>query len=346
MSSAVTIPFTFAQLCKELSKVEVSAATQFDLYQDCSGRVPWIISITDFITIFYNLNGAFAFGCADASGALGPDWQFLNNWCGGGSCTGGAQAVGPFADVSLNVVQLVMNQWAEDINVGVDCWTICSKMQITEELLLANNLCNLRCNVCCAYCTGELAQALNAAANNISGTGTGSGIGGPRTPSVPVLSDDRLILSVLFMNSNIKVNPVELRLHFQTQLSDTWLLSRGIDGNPPPIILAGEWQGLSFGLGLFEVTAANIAVIIMRPDAACTFLYKELLIPNYFGKGRRISINGQSTECPNTVLTKATGLWSILSHTVVSGHARFTVNYLSSSGSVFTPQIFSTITII
>ena len=131
-----------------------------------------------------------------------------------GSCVGGVQQSGALADVSLNVVQLVMNQWAEDINVAVDCWTVCSRLQITDELLLANNLCNLRCNVCCAYCAGELAQALNATSNDNTGAGTGSGIGGSRTPAAPVVVGDRLVLSVLFTNANTKVSPVELRLHF------------------------------------------------------------------------------------------------------------------------------------
>ena len=209
MSSPVTIPFTFAQLCKELTTVEVSTATQFDIYQDCSGRIDWPMPSGDFYSTFYNLNGAFAMDCSGSA-----NWEFLNNWCGSGSCVGGVQQTGALADVSLNIVQLVMNQWAEDINVAVDCWTACSKMQITDELLLANNLCNLRCNVCCALCAGELAQALNATSNDNTGAGTGAGIGGSRTPAAPVVVGDRLVLSVLFTNANTKVNPVELRLHF------------------------------------------------------------------------------------------------------------------------------------
>ena len=211
MSSPVSIPFTFAQLCKELSTVEVSTATQFDIWQDCSSRTDWPMPSGDFYSTFYNLNGAFAMDCSGSA-----DWEFLNNWCGGGSCTSGAQSIAgtPWTDVSLNVVQLVMNQWAEDINVAIDCWTVCSRLQITDELLLANNLCNLRCNVCCAYCAGELAQALNAVSNDNTGAGTGAGIGGSRTPAAPVVVGDRLVLSILFTNANTKVNPVELRLHF------------------------------------------------------------------------------------------------------------------------------------
>ena len=338
MSSAVTIPFTFAQLCKELSKVEVSAATQFDLYKDCSGRIPWSIPITDFIAIFFNLNGAFAMDCSGSA-----DWEYLNNWCGGGSCTGGAQAVGPFADVSLNVVQLVMNQWAEDINVGVDCWTICSKMQITEELLDANNLCNLRCNVCCALCAGELAQALNAAANDKVGAGTGSGIGGPRTPSIPVRALDRLVLSVLFTNSNIKVNPVELRLHFQTIMGDTW---RRVNTFPDP--KQGDWAPIRGGI--INSSPSQVTTIRINQEALCSgMIYKEFEINDYF-KDKILTIRGQGKSCPNNVFSQ-TATYRILTDTFTifgpGGYVSFRVGYISHSPffSSFLALQNSTITI-
>ncbi len=95
----------------------------------------------------------------------------------------------------------------------MDCWSACSLLRITEELLKANYICNLKCNVCCSLCSYELAEALNSISN--AHTSGGQGQYGPRNARNPVVSGDRLVLSVLFTNANTGVNPVDLRLHFQ-----------------------------------------------------------------------------------------------------------------------------------
>ena len=74
--SAVCIPFVFAQLCQELTAVEVEKATIVNLYKDItnSGGVsagslskePWEMEGNDFVKFFYPRSGNFALTC-DAS---------------------------------------------------------------------------------------------------------------------------------------------------------------------------------------------------------------------------------------------------------------------------------------
>ena len=215
-SSPVTTPFLFAQLCKELTPLEVSEATIFNLYRDISGgvRSPWLLSINDFVLTFYPRQGNFALNCDISSVEVDSvRWQYLSNWDyepGGNSPTG---TTGGLFDVSFNLVGAVEGQWASDLNVPVDCWSACSLLRITQELLKANYVCNLKCNVCCSLCSFELAEALNSI-SNAHNKNPPVGQYETRDAHRPVVEGDRLVLSVLFTNPNTGVNPVDLRLHF------------------------------------------------------------------------------------------------------------------------------------
>ena len=219
-SPPVTRPFLFAQLCQELTTVEVSTATIFNLYRDISGAIrrPYNLPSGDFMQTFYPRQGNFAFNCDISSQVIDEDgtrWHYLNNWDyepgGVGIGPGVGTSTGLF-DVSFNVVGTVQGQWAEDLNVPVECWTACSLLHITEELLKANYICNLKCNVCCSLCSFELAEALNSLSNADSNTLNQYET---RTAREPVVTGDRLVLSILFTNANTGVNPVDIRLHFE-----------------------------------------------------------------------------------------------------------------------------------
>ena len=222
-TSAVCHPFVFAQLCKELTAVDVEKATIVSLYQDISGaqkgkgtpaRIPWSMSGDDFVRFFYPRQGNFALSCdASSNNVL---WQYLSNWVyapgeeGGGFDDGDS---GTF-DMSFNAVGFVTGQWGDDLNVPADCWTPCSLLRITEELLKANYICNLKCDVCCSLCSYELAQALNSLSNAQSASPHRSQYQG-RTADKPVVKGDRLQLSILFTNPNTGTCPVDLRMNFQ-----------------------------------------------------------------------------------------------------------------------------------
>ena len=218
--SAVCVPFVFAQLCQELTAPEVEKATIVNLYKDIVGpggivsgsanKSPWDMSGNDFVKFFYPRSGNFALTC-DAS-SNNTAWQYLSNWVyapgqGAGFDDG---LLGAF-DVSFNVVGFTLGQWADDLNVPSDCWTPCSVLRITEELLKANYICNLKCDVCCSLCSFELAQALNSLSNATTTWDQYQG----RTAQAPVVKGDRLQLSILFTNSNMGTNPIDLRMNFQ-----------------------------------------------------------------------------------------------------------------------------------
>ena len=224
--SAVCVPFVFAQLCQELTAVEVEKATIVNLYMDISGmasvgsgastaadggsKKPWSMSGDDFLRFFYPRQGNFALTC-DAS-SVNVAWQYLSNWVyapgqGGGFDDGD----GGVFDVSFNVVGFVEGQWGDDLNVPADCWSPCSLLRITEELLKANYICNLKCDVCCSLCSYELAQALNSLSNAYNTSSQYQG----RDAQRPVTQGDRLQLSILFTNPNTGTNPVDLRMNFQ-----------------------------------------------------------------------------------------------------------------------------------
>ena len=88
-------------------------------------------------------------------------WQYLSNWVyAPGQGAGFDDGDGGVFDTSFNLVGFALGQWADDLNVPSDCWTPCSVLRITEELLKANYICNLKCDVCCSFVFSfELAQA-------------------------------------------------------------------------------------------------------------------------------------------------------------------------------------------
>jgi len=345
--SAVCVPFVFAQLCKELTAVEVEKATIVNLYRDISGgagstpgegvaKIAWPITGDDFVRSFYPRQGNFAlsceavqtgdcvrtidlsfnspdFSCHDINEAwdqqltfyqgkgdwspaniiaegviiavscssmaappappapptrgvvtfqmkncnrpfvpetdsytqiytLGEDlnvgfradppvgdiisdtitsavdlsllstWHYLSNWVyAPGQGAGFDDGEGGVFDTSFNLVGFALGQWADDLNVPSDCWTPCSVLRITEELLKANYIYNMKCDVCCSLCAFELAQALNSLSNAWSGASQYQG----RTADQPVKKGDRLQLSLVFTNPNTGTNPVDLRLNFE-----------------------------------------------------------------------------------------------------------------------------------
>lgn len=212
VSTNVLTPFIFAQFCQDLNDVVVSTATIINLYKDSAGT-PYDISGVDFMKLFYSSNGNFSFNC-DASGLQQLPWFHLSNTYG--SEAGGATGGGVIFDTSFNVVGTVEGAWATDLNVPVECWEVCSKLRITEELLKANYICTMKCNICCSLCAFELAEAMNMEANNVPiaiSVNSGSPYA-PRTASAPVRTGDLVALSILFTNPNTGVNPVNLQLNF------------------------------------------------------------------------------------------------------------------------------------
>ena len=222
--SAVCVPFVFAQLCQELTAVEVEKATIVNLYKDISGaghgwsggstgggeKAPWDMSGNDFVKFVYPRQGNVALTC-DAS-SNNTAWQYLSNWVyAPGQGAGFDDGDGGVFDTSFNLVGFALGQWADDLNVPSDCWTPCSVLRITEELLKANYICNMKCDVCCSLCAFELAQALNSLSNAWSGASQYQG----RTADRPVKKGDRLQLSLLFTNPNTGTNPVDLRMNFE-----------------------------------------------------------------------------------------------------------------------------------
>ena len=218
--SAVCVPFVFAQLCKELTAVEVEKATIVNLYRDIGRstslpkrpdvKYPWSMSGNDFVKFFYPRSGNFALTC-DAS-SNNTFWQYLSNWVyAPGQGAGFDDGISGAFDTSFNAVGFITGQWGDDLNVPADCWTPCSLLRITEELLKANYICNLKCDVCCSLCAYELAQALNSLSNAYNKSSQYQG----RTADQPVKKGDRLQLSLLFTNPNTGTNPVDLRMNFE-----------------------------------------------------------------------------------------------------------------------------------
>ena len=144
--------------------------------------------------------------------ALLSTWHYLSNWVyAPGQGAGFDDGDGGVFDTSFNLVGFALGQWADDLNVPSDCWTPCSVLRITEELLKANYICNLKCDVCCSLCSFELAQALNSLSNATTTWNQYQG----RTAQAPVIQGDRLQLSILFTNPNTGTNPIDLRMNFQ-----------------------------------------------------------------------------------------------------------------------------------
>jgi len=123
-------------------------------------------------------------------------------------------------------------------------------LRITEELLKANYICNLKCDVCCSLCSFELAQALNSLSNSATTWDQYQG----RTAQAPVVTGDRLQLSILFTNPNTGTNPVDLRMNFQIseQVSNNPYCSNGTgisQASPIIPVLPPQPQGGRPGVG-------------------------------------------------------------------------------------------------
>ena len=203
----------FAQLCQELTEIKDAEDHHvFELYQSVetaatypfaqSGTL-WPISIADFIANFYP-DGGGQFKIQDCSYNI----MLLNNWK---ILDYPFVNPGVATDISYNAAELltlIPQQWVLDLSHNSPCcWTACSYMAILKELLPARNLCNWDCDVCCAMSSWELASVLN---HEHSTTLPGF----ERTPEIPVVLGDELVLSVLFTNPNTRTKPIELHLNF------------------------------------------------------------------------------------------------------------------------------------
>ena len=170
----------FAQLCKKLTPVELNNSTVVEL----TGKngAPIELTSSEFIDTFYKHNGVFS--VTDCSSGLltlsGNDVWHANGH-------------------PINLEQMVVGNWEDDLGVESSCWAPCSLLCIMSELLHANNLCNLKCSVCCSVTLYELFALLNSQSDDVRSTGFEDG--------------DRLTLSVMFTNDNEATKPVEFRLN-------------------------------------------------------------------------------------------------------------------------------------
>jgi len=218
--------FVFAQLCQETTGIDLEKATIINLYDNSDNIQPLDISFNQFMAYFYPDGRNFSINC-DASGTRvdnvpmtqtfgGGDFMRLDAWVrasvleseAGAGGAGGADASG----VQFELAPEVLKRWANDLGVGKDCWTPCSLMNITKELLRANYVCNFACDVCCSVSTFELAQALNSQGNQ-GALLDGAQYDG-RSAVKPVKKGDCLALSMLFTNPNVGVRPIDVRLNF------------------------------------------------------------------------------------------------------------------------------------
>ena len=274
----ITTPFIFAQLSKELTEVQNINATIVNLYKDISGS-PYLLSILNFINIFYGNNGNFGFDCAVDPTA---SWFLLSNWIQSPS------AGTSFMDISFNIIGFMKGQWGEDLGIPSNCWTICSNLWITKDLLKANNICSLQCNVCCSLCSYELAETLNSLADtsfNILNQYS------PRSAAQPVILDDHLALSILFTNGNLCTRPIDIRLNFRMIIADTWKS----ENSPSPS--SGHWSSLASGV--HTIAPVLTTEIIIHKDSLCSGIsYREFLTDDYLN-GRTLLIAGESDTCPH-----------------------------------------------
>ena len=218
--------FVFAQLCLETTGIDLEKATIINLYDNSDNIQPLAISFDQFMAYFYPDGRSFSINC-DASGTRvsnvpmtqtfgGGDFMRLDAWVRASRLEGDAGAGGvagtDASGVQFELTPEVLKRWSDDLGVSQNCWTPCSLMNITSELLSANYICNFACDVCCSVSTFELAQALNSQANQGS-LNPGAQYDG-RDASRPVKKGDCLALSLLFTNPNVGVRPIDVRLNF------------------------------------------------------------------------------------------------------------------------------------
>jgi len=218
---ASTDTFVFAQLCTETSSADVEKSTVINLYDNSSNVAPLDIDGSEFMEIFYPNGRDFEINCDGPTTSYktmdGGDFMRLDSWVRAADAARGVDGheLPSPTDSSghqFELVPEVLEQWSRDLGVDKDCWTPCSVLNITKELLRANYICNCSVNVCCSVSALELAQALNARSNEGS-TLAGAQYDG-RSADKPVIKDDKLALSLLFTNPNTGVKPIDLRLNF------------------------------------------------------------------------------------------------------------------------------------
>lgn len=172
----------FAQVHKSTEAVEASDAHVYELYQS-SNEVE--VTISDFEAAFYNNTGSFRIECQNIEDSGIPFklslWQTLGD------------------ESNVEVANVVLADWENDLGVETACWSTCSLMNVREQLLSADDLCKLKCNVSCCLSKEELIAALNQA----NGTSNENFVGG-----------ELVTLSVLLSNGNPSAKPVEFRLNF------------------------------------------------------------------------------------------------------------------------------------
>ena len=219
--------FVFAQLCQETTGIALEKAIIINLYDNSDNIQPLAISFDQFMAYFYPDGRSFSINC-DASGTRvsnvpmtqtfgGGDFMRLDAWVRASRLEGDAGAGGvagtDASGVQFELTPEVLKRWANDLGVSQNCWTPCSLMNITSELLKANYVCNFACDVCCSVSTFELAQALNSQANQ-GKLKPGAQYDG-RDASCPVKVNDLVALSMLFTNPNTGVKPIDVRLNFK-----------------------------------------------------------------------------------------------------------------------------------
>ena len=173
----------FAQVHKSTEAVEASDAHVYELYKTAAEVE---VSVANFEAAFYNDTGSFRIECQNINGSGIPfklsEWETLSG-------------------DAVDVANVVLSDWENDLGVETACWSTCSLMNVREQLLSADDLCKLKCNVSCCLSQEELYAALDQA-NGTSGKSA-------------LATGDLLTLSVLISNGNPSAKPVEFRLNFK-----------------------------------------------------------------------------------------------------------------------------------
>ena len=295
--------FVFAQLCLETTGIDLEKATIINLYDNSDNIQPLAISFDQFMAYFYPDGRSFSINC-DASGTRvsnvpmtqtfgGGDFMRLDAWVrasrlqsdAGAGGVAGADASG----VQFELVPEVLEKWANDLGVAKDCWTPCSLMNITSELLAANYVCNFACDVCCSVSTFELAQALNSQANQGS-LNPGAQYDG-RDASRPVKKGDCLALSLLFTNPNVGVRPIDVRLNFclsSSSASASAAAAAALAGGPAPL---HRWIfDETSGTNVADTGTTPVALTLTGSSAAFLGAGGGVALPNNSGQNSYVEM--------------------------------------------------------
>ena len=212
----------FAQLCKNVSSVEVSTSTVLDLYGTAGGSKSMDISSHEFINLFYSLTEEGNVKCnmdLDSSGLVHCK-KFLD--LSGAWFEKEASAL-------FQVAERVPIEYANMMGLQVDCFDTCSLMKLRTELLELEDLCQVCKNksvICCSLSLDDLIEVLNDGDNSetrkkprdVSLNAITESDGStylPLTDTAKMLiKGDKLAFSILITNPSNKVKDVELKLHF------------------------------------------------------------------------------------------------------------------------------------